>query len=1214
MKNENFNLSTSRISDKDVRKNESLRNEKFLYEKKLPSLLSELQDSEIELIPETIREHENIICICHSHNNALIGGSKSGKLVIWKDNSRALEYRSKNTINTVIHGKIHQRVYAGTDQGIIIRWAYAQTQKSIVELNGHKKGVTSLVLLSDDSVMISGGKDSKIMVWYLAGKKKPIEFNKHKAEVTKLVTNAEETKLISCSLDGLIIIWNIESLASIYDAHILTQNHGVDQIELFESTLISVTVKGKLIKWSLEDYSQTSVIELPSKIVSMCKSTDNRYLYFVLSSAIDFSIRVICIEKIDSEKIYSIPSAHDNVINCLCNIPNTNKLVTASKDNTLKIWNFNEDYTERLLIHTEADINCITVDETLELVMIGDNNGKILLYKLNGEKLRRELNAYSKCNINSIIVTFDKKYIIAACEDQKILVWRPEYKSGDPEFEFGTDKGHSESVLSICSSIDKKYLFSVSSDKSIKVWDVLYQKFYKSLGENKNDENGEKTEIFGHKDEVIDIKATTRFIFSGSSDGFIIIWDFKTFKQLKKLEFGAKISSISASLLENCVAAAGKSNNIKLWWDFTEDTGYTEELIGHKSEVIRIILCGKENLLYSASKDYTIKIWSVDQATILFSILIEDLSDIAVAETQKYIYAVQNNPEKSSKSVKSIENPLYSNKIIIYPSKYSYFFKSYAKKIQLHESNVYDEYWEDYIIFPHAINLSYIFISSNRPSLLKTGFASELKFLKNKNFESPLSWALQRNNTQCADVILKKLSKTDLNHKRVIIESIEKEMNKLISSNLSCLPLLYENLFVVVTENVEATGKLKLSAPMVLVSSLCKVEQEEFLDRTVFSEKKKEFLEYRKSLCKFHFDLGSIESIKLLISIADCHNPELFRTQLLKAYLDFKWKQTRFILIFETIIYCISLLILTWYVISPQRHSEILKLNLILVLSTISLLKNLNKIYKAPYKSITNAWNILDLARILVAYYYYSNQIFYEDLQYSALELLTLCWWVRAVGYFRLFNKYRYLLRVIMEIIKDMIPFFLILFTSTIGFAMLLCVSQSDISFYNAFVNVYLLDQTDFVFDMDSIENILVFFMASLLNPIIMLNLLIAIMGDTYDRVQEDQIVADYREMTELILEAEYLAFWSKNNKAMFKYIIRSDYMRNLNLEKNQWMGKIRAVKKSLQSLEDKFKASSKNIDHVQVNLFEKLNDVASVTASLNRRLKEVSLENLSNS
>jgi hypothetical protein len=48
--------------------------------------------------------------------------------------------------------------------------------------------------------------------------------------------------------------------------------------------------------------------------------------------------------------------------------------------------------------------------------------------------------------------------------------------------------------------------------------------------------------------------------------------------------------------------------------------------------------------------------------------------------------------------------------------------------------------------------------------------------------------------------------------------------------------------------------------------------------------------------------------------------------------------------------------------------------------------------------------------------------------------------------------------------------------------------------------------------------------------PLIMLNLLIAIMSDTYERVTTGMIEAEYKELNSLILEQENLMFWIKKD------------------------------------------------------------------------------------
>ncbi|OMJ84088.1 hypothetical protein SteCoe_14837 [Stentor coeruleus] len=1172
-----------------------------LSDKTLGHMLSVMQGFDMELEPEKIQDYDNITAVCHSNQEAIVGGCPSGLLIIWKNGNRAMHYNCRSSVNIVTHGQKHARIYAGLETGEIVRWAYTKDNNALIEITKHKAGVTHIILFEEDTMMISASRDGKMYFWYLTAKKKPIEFHEHQSEITSLQLHDDETKFLTSSIDGEILLWSLEIIESIHVLHRFRGSYGIEHIELNGNTFFATDTKGILAKWSLEDYSVLHSVELPSKVVSMCKSNDRRYLFLILQSAIEFSIKVVTIDKFESEKIFTIPNAHTQQVNAVRAVPKGNKVITSSKDGSIKIWDFDEKYDTYLVINRNIDINCIAANESLNLIVCGDTEGKVEMYTLGGKKLERELKTVTKCEINTIAFTNDLKYVAVGCEDQRILLW---HAKGFAKEEWIVFKEHSEGITSICISLDSRYLISASSDRTIKIFDIVYQRLEKTLSSNKSDDNSGRGEVAGHKKDVTDVKVTKNYIYSSGADGFVIIWSIKTFAQLKKFEFGQEITTLCPSIKEDCFAVGGKSNVIKIWWDFMH-VPYVFDAEGHEGDVIRLIVYGEENFMYSIAKDCCLKIWSLDQGLILFSLKIDEMVNFYVPKEQRLIYVVLFSKENNISTIKKVQNPLFGDNITIYPPHYSYFFKTYVKKIQSHETKIYDSYWQDYMIFPHCVNLAYSFIFANRPNLLKQSFAQGMKFLKSKAHESPLSWALFRNNSQCADVILKKLSKISLKHQRVIIEAVEKEMNQLISRNLTCLPLLYENLFEVLTENVDAAGKLKKKAPMIAISDDRILCQDDFFDRSS-SLHKKEFLEFRMSLCRFQLELGSIESLKLLGSITDCHNSELFKTQLLKAFLTFKWRQNFYILILETLLYCTNLTFLTIFVINSKSGNQSGILSILLLLNSLNLIQNGTKCYYSIYRFFRSTWNILDLCRLILSFFFIFYQFTAENPEDFGLELLTLCYWLKAMGYFRIFNKYRYLLRVIMEIIKDMTPFFLILFTSTIAFAILLCVSQDGISFYNSFVNLYLLDQTNFVIKLDSFENDIVFFLASLLNPIIMLNLLIAIMGDTYDRVQEDQIVADYREMTELILEAEYLAFWRRSNKGLLMYITRCDYMRNLNLEKNQWMGKIKAVKKSLQILEGKFKSTSRTIDSVQFNLLDRFNEVVTQSSILSKRLKDI--------
>ena len=93
--------------------------------------------------------------------------------------------------------------------------------------------------------------------------------------------------------------------------------------------------------------------------------------------------------------------------------------------------------------------------------------------------------------------------------------------------------------------------------------------------------------------------------------------------------------------------------------------------------------------------------------------------------------------------------------------------------------------------------------------------------------------------------------------------------------------------------------------------------------------------------------------------------------------------------------------------------------------------------------------------------------------------------------------------------------------TALAGFSISYCLLQTDpnktgITF--AFTHNYRLMYGDFEPD-SSPANWILFMFSSLLMPLVMLNMLIAIMSDTYARVMGEIVPSDYRELNSMILE-----------------------------------------------------------------------------------------------
>ena len=176
--------------------------------------------------------------------------------------------------------------------------------------------------------------------------------------------------------------------------------------------------------------------------------------------------------------------------------------------------------------------------------------------------------------------------------------------------------------------------------------------------------------------------------------------------------------------------------------------------------------------------------------------------------------------------------------------------------------------------------------------------------------------------------------------------------------------------------------------------------------------------------------------------------------------------------------------------------------------------------------------NYIDLARGLVLIIVFIQVVGNYNWFTHIFTLLTLLSWIRGLTLFRLFATTRYMVNLLVEVLKDMLGFIVILLYSTFAFAMMYMGMVEDISdrdFSYELTMSYRVNLGDFDLDGYDWVSWIFFFLATMTNNIVMLNLLISIMGDTYDRVQEGIEIADGLELTSMIVECEQLLFWKRN-------------------------------------------------------------------------------------
>ena len=199
----------------------------------------------------------------------------------------------------------------------------------------------------------------------------------------------------------------------------------------------------------------------------------------------------------------------------------------------------------------------------------------------------------------------------------------------------------------------------------------------------------------------------------------------------------------------------------------------------------------------------------------------------------------------------------------------------------------------------------------------------------------------------------------------------------------------------------------------------------------------------------------------------------------------------------------------------------------------------------------------------------------YEDIN-AVGSIAVLIMWFRLFYLLRVFSETAYLISMIQAIILDMKYFVLALVIAILAFANTFWIlgragdegNFAGKSIFDAFIFSYKMGLGDFNTDGFNTkhEDLIwaLWFLNTLIILIILLNLVIAIMGDTFDRVQETQEATMLQEFASIIRENEFLV----NRHKMFKdvkYIVIVQPEQAEGGVSTSWEGKLNQLKRFLE-------------------------------------------------
>jgi len=306
-------------------------------------------------------------------------------------------------------------------------------------------------------------------------------------------------------------------------------------------------------------------------------------------------------DKIKPFKMANSFLAHNKIIVCMIELENK-QIATGSYDNTIKIWDVNNQNCENEIIEDgkvfallEFEPNLLlsaidkTPDDVQEISQIRSEDIVINLWDLNSANSDNKIiHSFTGHQLRiNCLVKCDDKFFASCSNDGEIIIWDYHLRKKVHNL-----LGHADCILCLIRLNDGN-LCSGSADKTIKIWNWENASCIATLEGNE------------HWVKCL-CQLSNGYILSGSHDNLIKIWD--NYNQFVTDLKGhtESVRSICQIGKTNYIASASFDHTIKIWDLNTNECIQT--LTEHTSSVINI-LYHSDGYLISSSKDKTIKIW-----------------------------------------------------------------------------------------------------------------------------------------------------------------------------------------------------------------------------------------------------------------------------------------------------------------------------------------------------------------------------------------------------------------------------------------------------------------------------------------------------------------------------------------------------------------------------------------------------------------------------
>lgn len=172
------------------------------------------------------------------------------------------------------------------------------------------------------------------------------------------------------------------------------------------------------------------------------------------------------------------------------------KVVSGSRDNTIKIWDMKSRVCHRVMEGHTGSVLCLQFDDTK--VVSGSSDATVRVWDIKTGECKQVISDHSQSVLH---LRFDKTRLVTCSKDHTVRLWTigADGMSFRPQFQL---TGHRAAVNVV--EFDDTYIVSASGDRTIRIWSTANGTLLNTLK--------------GHSRGIACLQFRNGYIVSGSSD------------------------------------------------------------------------------------------------------------------------------------------------------------------------------------------------------------------------------------------------------------------------------------------------------------------------------------------------------------------------------------------------------------------------------------------------------------------------------------------------------------------------------------------------------------------------------------------------------------------------------------------------------------------------------------------------------------------------